>query len=162
VGDIMDIAIQMQPIYFGEERVIFRTVGLLKGKYDEEKDIFTDEYGQEYNRMNGTSLHADRYFYCAAPLERLREAYEGLNDIEMLTDFLYNFIDRFYVGEFNVIKGTIDLIEYNWDHIEEDLANIKQQSEDQENSLNEEVVEFDPNDNEKFTFDLKSLKTLTT
>lgn len=152
----MDIAIQMQPIYLGEERVLFRTVGLLKGKYDEKKDIFTDEYGYEYSRMNGTNLHADRYFYFAAPLDRLREAYEGLSEVEMLTDLLYNFMERFYIGEFNVMSGTIDLIEYNWDHIEEDLANLKEEQQ----SVSEEVVEFDPNDNEKFTFDLKSLKAL--
>ena len=58
----MDIAIEVQKISLGEDKLLFKPIRLLKGIYDEEKDIFIDEFENKYSNMNGNNPYDEKYF----------------------------------------------------------------------------------------------------
>ena len=58
----MDIAVKYEKINLGNERYVFKPVGIIKGKYDADAETFETEYGELCARIDGDSQFEDSYF----------------------------------------------------------------------------------------------------
>lgn len=149
----MDIAIRMQKIELGNDRIVFKPIGIIKGTYDKNEQIFYDELDFQYSVIDGTSMYEENYFWAPIYLEDLKEEYESyLSEEEILNEYLSEYINCYYLGYFDEILGKIKTIKIDFDRLEETLSNTKENTE--------ETIEFDLEKNEKFVFDLKSLLSL--
>lgn len=149
----MDIAIRMQKIELGNDRIVFKPIGIIKGTYDKNEQIFYDELDFQYSVIDGTSMYEENYFWAPIYLEDLKEEYESyLSEEEILNEYLSEHINCYYLGYFDEILGKIKTIKIDFDRLEETLSNPKENTE--------ETIEFDLEKNEKFVFDLKSLLSL--
>lgn len=147
----MDIAIRMQKILLGNDRVIFNPIGIIKGTYNKEKDVFYDDSDFEYSSVDGTSMYEERYFYAPISLDELKDAYESyLSDAQVQQEYLEGYINHCVLGSFDIIEGKIKTIEIDFDRL--NLLKSKKTEEG--------VIEFDLEKNEQFVFDLKSLLDL--
>ena len=155
----MDVAIQVQEILLGEDRVIFKPIGIIKGKYIEDKDIFQDEYGYEYYSMNGSDMYNDRYFCCPTNIERLREIYDKLeNDVDVLDAFLSTVMESCFIGYYDDVTNSIKLIDINFSKIREAVISDEYELDIEEGQL--ETIELDPENNDRFVFNLEALKRI--
>lgn len=149
----MDIAIRMQKIELGNDRIVFKPIGIIKGTYDKNEQIFYDELDFQYSVIDETSMYEENYFWAPIYLEDLKEEYESyLSEEEILNEYLSEYINCYYLGYFDEILGKIKTIKIDFDRLEETLSNTKENTE--------ETIEFDLEKNEKFVFDLKSLLSL--
>ena len=155
----MHYAIHLQKIDLGEGRVVFRPVNLIKGNYLEYDEIFIDERGFEYCFMKDNSADCERYFCCPATMEELKKPYgDQLTESEILDEFLSNFLDCCFLGYYDELEQTTKVIEFDFYNIEKYINNMYQ-NEDYED-LEEDHIQFDPENNEKFIFSLQALKEL--
>lgn len=153
----MDYAIQLQKIELGDNRVIFKVVGLLKGEYIEEEECFVDEYKYEYELMKNSVPDYDRYFCAPTTIEELRKPYGNqLTEQEILQEFLSSYVDVCYLGYYDSIDDITKVAEIDFYEVERALCDSENYSED--SSMQE--IEFDIKDNEKFVFSLQALKEL--
>ena len=108
----MNIAVQLEKILLGNERVVFKPIGLIKGFYDSEEELFIDEYGYEYDKMGGATIYGERYFYAPTTIQELREAY-GINDNDtwVVEDFLDSYMEVCYIGYQDYVENVTKLIE---------------------------------------------------
>jgi len=143
----MDIAVQLEKIKIGENKFIFKTAGLITGYYDEINGSFLDEYNEIYDEVKEDSFNCERFFCYPVTLNKLREIYTNkLDDKEILDAYLETFINVCYLG--CLVKGKMQLIEINFDEIEESISNsINNQKEDNK-------------EDDRFIFDLEMLKEL--
>ena len=149
----MDIAIRMQKIELGNDRIVFKPIGIIKGTYDKDEQIFYDELDFQYSVIDGTSMYEENYFWAPIYLEDLKEEYESyMSEEEILNEYLSEYINCYYLGYFDEILGKIKTIKIDFDRLEETLSNTKESTE--------ETIEFDLEKNERFVFDLKSLLSL--
>lgn len=147
----MDIAIRMQKILLGNDRVIFNPIGVIKGIYNKEKDVFYDDSDFEYSSVDGTSMYEERYFYAPISLDELKDTYESyLSDAQMQQEYFEGYINHCVLGSFDIIEGKIETIEIDFDRL-----NLLKSNE-----TGEGVIKFDLEKNEQFVFDLKSLLDL--
>ena len=151
----MYVAIQLQPILLGNDRIAFRPIGMIKGDYSKKNDIFVDEFGYEYTNMTGNCIYDDRYFCCPTTLQELIDVYDSEDENYLLEEFLDSFMDRCYVGFYDLVTGTIKLIEIDFNKIENSFFG----KDDEKNNVSE-TIEYKPDEEEKFVFDIKSLKDL--
>lgn len=153
----MDYAIQLQKIDLGEERVLFKPIGIIKGKYKEEVECFVDEYGYEFEPMKYSVSDFDRYFCSPTSLEELRKPYEGkLTDLEILEEFLAYYMEVCYLGYYDEFEALTKVVEINFC----DLANYLNDNKPYEQDTDINEVEFDVENNERFIFSLQALKDL--
>lgn len=155
----MYIAVQVQEILLGNERVLFKPIGLIRGTYDKKEDVFIDEYDYVYKSMNGDDLYSDRYFCCPTTMNKLRGMYKGItNDTQILEEFLANVMESYFIGYYDDITGNIKLIDINSIKIEEAIAN-KEYDLGMEEDLFEDI-ELDDDGNERYVFNRASLEAL--
>ncbi len=149
----MYAAIQLEKIDLENSRVIFRPVGVIKGYYDEELDLFTTKSGDEYEIMKKYTIVCENYFCDPIKINQLREIYDNqLSDMEILEEYLANYMDVCYIGCLDYDTGMIKVTELDLYKLERKLFDS-----DNEISINEM---FDLENNQKFTFDLRSLKKI--
>ncbi len=149
----MDIAIRMQKIELGIDRVVFKPIGIIKGHYDDFDDLFYDELNLQYNSLDGTKIYEENYFYAPISLKELKKMYDSnMKQEDIMYEYFLNYINCCFIGFFDDMSGTIKKIKIDFDRLEETLSNV--------NENPEEVIEFDLEKNEQFVFDLKSLLNL--
>lgn len=151
----MDVAIQVRKISLGNERELFLPVGVLKGKYNKEEEIFIDEYQLNYSSMDGSIYYSDFYFACPTTLEELKKEFlPGVSDNDVLTKFLADSMDKCYIGVYNIIEQNRRLQEI-------DLAELEYELYDEEEQSEEEFVGIDMSGSEQqYIFNLESLNAL--
>lgn len=149
----MDIAIRMQKIELGNERVIFKPIGVIKGNYDKENETFCDEYGYEYSFIEGTRMYDENYYCAPINIDDLKFKYEpDMLEDEILSEYLSEFINVCFIGYFDYVDCRIKLMEVDFDKIEEKLSEVGPNLD--------ECIEFDLQNNRSFNFDMKSLVSL--
>lgn len=154
----MHYAIQLQKISLGDDRVIFRPINLIKGKYLEFEEVFIDERGFEYWLMKDSIPECERYFCCPTTMEELKKPYGNqLTEMEILDEFLSNFLDSCFLGYYDPYDDITKVIEIDFYNIEEQIKNFEENSS---KNLGQDIIQFDPENNEKFIFSLKALKEL--
>ena len=152
----MDIAVQLEKIRLNEDRVIFKVIGILKGYYDSESRIFLDEIGYEYDEMEDSTLYCERYFCAPTTMNELKLVYgKGMSENEILEEFLARFMDICYLGYYDYNEAEMKVIEVNFAELEQSISEMTIEDSDDNN-----VVEIDPENNQKFTFDLTALNNL--
>ena len=150
----MHYAVQLQKIELGEGRVFFKPVNLIKGNYLEYDEVFLDERGFEYWLMKDSTAEYERYFCCPATMEELKKPYGNqLTESEILDEFLSNFLDICFLGYYDEIDEITKVIEV-------DFNNIYNIFKKQDTELEQDHIQFDPENNEKFIFSLQALKEL--
>lgn len=150
----MHYAVQLQKIELGEGRVFFKPVNLIKGNYLEYDEVFLDERGFEYWFMKDSTAEYERYFCCPATMEELKKPYGNqLTESEILDEFLSNFLDICFLGYYDEIDEITKVIEV-------DFNNIYNIFKKQDTELEQDHIQFDPENNEKFIFSLQALKEL--
>ena len=116
----MDIAIQLQLIKLDGDRMFFFPSGLIKGEYDISRDVFIDEYGYEYNNMDGVNPFGNQYFCNSTSLTDLKDVYYYLKDENsVLSQFLYDNMETCYMGYYDEISGYIKVLDFDLNEIEE-------------------------------------------
>lgn len=154
----MHYAVQLQKIELGEGRVFFKPLNLIKGEYLEYDEIFIDERGFEYWFMKDSEPNYERYFCCPTTIKELKKTYaDQLTESEILDEFLSNFFDICFLGYYDELEGTTKVIEFDFYDIENQINNMSQK---QSEELEEDHIQFDPENNEKFIFSLQALKEL--
>lgn len=149
----MDIAIRMQKIELGVDRVVFKPIGIIKGHYDDFDDLFYDELDLQYDSLEGTKIYEENYFYAPISLKELKNMYDSnMTQEQIMYEYFFNYINCCFIGFFDEVSGTIKTIKIDFDRLEQTLSNV--------NETSEEVIEFDLEKNEQFVFDLKSLLSL--
>lgn len=149
----MDIAIRMQKIELGNDRVVFKPIGIIKGIYDESDDTFYDELDFQYSIIDGTRMYEENYFYAPINIDELKNSNESyLSEEQVLNEYLAEYINCCFVGYFDLALGKINVIKLDFDMIEETISNYELQQK--------ELIEFDLENNERFNFDLQSLLNL--
>lgn len=155
----MDVAIRYEGIIIGEDKILFKPVGVMRGKYDDKDNVFMDECGCKYCSIDGIDIYARNYFSDPMNFKDLKEIYGDDKRInEILGLYFSEFSEIYYLGYFDDVSGTIKAIEMNFDEIRQTFAEI-------DNGLNingkkESIIGFDLENNESFVFDLKTLKEL--
>ena len=148
----MDYAVQLQKISLGDDRWIFNTIGLIRGKYIEETNSFIDEFGFEYFLIEN-SMYADRCFCYYTNMDELKKDYgQDLSEQEILENYLDEHMGLFYLGYYDFIEYVIKAVEVNFSDIEMAVSNL-------ENGEKEES-QIDITNNEKFVFSLEALNEL--
>ena len=154
----MDIAIQLQKINLGDEKLIFKPIGILKGKFINEEGLFLDELGYEYNLMINSTNECTRYFCAPINIDDLRLIYDDkFNEIESMEQYLSEYLEYCYLGYYDGIDNTTKVTEINFYDIESSLNNLFNQSVVHSS---ESEVEFDLENNERFIFTLQGLREL--
>lgn len=115
----MDVAIRMQKIELGVDRVVFKPIGIIKGHYDDFDDLFYDELNLQYDSLEGTKIYEENYFY--APIS-LKE-YENIDEVKQFIDELIKTGQYIKETTQNMKDNNNDLFEV--DSIDEETANIK-------------------------------------
>lgn len=153
----MDVAIRLQSISLGDDRVLFKPIGIIKGKYIKEVGIFVDEYGYEYKDMEGSDIYADRYFCCPTNIQDLRCVYSDIKKTSDVLDiFLSNFMDVCFLSYLDPVSETIKSVKFDFADIERYFAN-----EDYDLGLDqEETVEFEVDDDKVLKFNISELNEL--
>lgn len=149
----MDIAIQLQLIKLDGDKMFFFPSGLIKGDYDASRDVFVDEYGYEYNNMDGVNPYGSQYFCNLVSLGELKDVYYYLEDENsVLSQFLYDNMETCYIGYYDEISGYIKVLDFDLNEIEEAIIH------------GEEKLDFknaeEQSDKLQFVFDLEDLKAL--
>lgn len=152
----MDIAIRVQQISLGEERYVYKPIGIIKGIYDSDNDYFLDEYGYEFYGMESGTTYGERFFCCPTNIEELKNTYSNLKEEQILEEFLSNFMELCFVGYYDPISNGMKLIEINFGDLEESFAKKDNDFDEEQES----VIEFDVENNERFVFDLQTLKEI--
>ena len=153
----MHYAVQLQKIELGGGRVVFRPINLIKGEFLEHDEVFIDERGFEYWFMKDSTAEYERYFCSPATIEELKKPYGNqLTESEILDEFLSNFLDCCFLGYYDEIDLTTKIIEFNFYDIENQINNMYKNDDE----LEQDHIQFDPDNNEKFIFSLDALKQL--
>ena len=148
----MDYAVQLQKISLGDDRWIFNTIGLIRGKYIEETNSFLDEFGYEYFLIEN-SMYADRCFCSYTNMDELRKDYgEDLSEQEILENYLDEHLQSFYLGYYDFVDYIIKVVEISFSEIEKAVLNL--------DNIEKEETQIDITNNEKFVFSLEALKEL--
>lgn len=157
----MDVAIRLQGILIGEERILFRPIGVIKGKYNKEHGYFQDEYGYPYSDMEGSNIYEDpdRYFCCPTKLQDLKCVYSDLKKTTDILDvFFSNFADLCFIGYYDGVTDNIKLVKINFAQIEQYFA-----KEDYNLDIDvkeDDMVEFDLDGDNSLKFDMNDLRGL--
>lgn len=151
----MYIAVQFESVNIGNDRVIFKPIGLIKGDYDSDNQNFVDIYGYEYETINKYDAYNDRYFGCAMTMEQLKEVYFGnYTEDEILSEFLITVMDTYYIGFFDYEKEDINLLEIDFMELE---ATFSKMNSEKDFRI---PVEFHLQGDERFVFDKSGLNKL--
>lgn len=155
----MDVAIRFEGIIIGEDKILFKPVGVMRGKYNEQDDFFIDECGCKYCSIDGINIYARNYFSDPINFKDLKEIYGDDKRVnEILSLYFSEFNEIYYLGYFDDVSGTIKAVEMNFEEIRQTFAEMENGLNI--NSKNESVIGFDLENNESFVFDLKTLKEL--
>lgn len=155
----MDIAIRYEGILIGDDKILFKPIGIIRGKYDNQDDIFLDEYGCKYSSIDGIDIYAGNFFSDPISFKDLKEIYGADKKIsEILSLYFSEYNETYYLGYFDELSGTIKTVEM-------DFEDIRQTFAETDNGLDlnkgkETIIGFDLENNETFLFDLKTLKEL--
>lgn len=154
----MDIAIQSQMINLENDKMFFKNIGLIKGMYNKERNIFTDEYGKKYYSIEGENPYAENYFCYPNTIDNLKQNYqESTPDNEILTEYLNELMNICFIGYIDTVFGSIKLMEFSLDEIQSVILRNEYGLNEVED---EETVQIDYSENQRFIFDIKSLIAL--
>lgn len=100
----------------------------------------------------------DRYFCCPATMKELKKTYGNqFTENEILDEFLSKMLDSCFIGYYDELEEITKVIEFDFYNIEKEIDSMLQQSNE---SLDKDLIQFDPENNEKFIFSLQALKEL--
>ena len=155
----MDIAIRYEGILIGEDKILFKPIGIIRGKHDKQDDIFLDEYGCKFSSMDGIDIYAGDYFSDPISFKDLKEIYGDDKKIsEILSLYFSEYSETYYLGYFDDVSGTIKTVEMDFEDIRQTFAETDNGLD--LNNGKETTVGFDSQNNEAFLFDLQTLKEL--
>lgn len=117
----MDIAVKYEKINLGNEKYVFKPVGIIKGRYDPELDIFETEYKDLCANIEGDSQFEDNYFGCHITLDELKELYkeQGITEEDMLMQYYDECVTCFCFGEYDYIEGRMQILSIPFEDVEE-------------------------------------------
>ncbi len=129
----MEIAIQFERYYLGNDRYIFKPLGVIKGEFDEDFNCFTTDSGLLCQNISDISSDYDYFYGLTTSLELLAKYFP---DKEGETELLNEYFD--VVSE-NCYIGFID-----YDNYEMDVAKISYESIESiiENHKNDEMLDY--------------------
>ena len=145
----MDVAIKYDKINLGNEKYVFKPVGIIKGKYDEATETFETEYGELCAPIDGDSQFEDNYFGLYISMEDLKKGYEGknLNEEEMLTEYFDENIMYYCLGQFDYVENKMQVVYIPYESFEEVYDTPEEEYEPTEKGV-------------KITFTIEKLKEL--
>ena len=116
----MDIAVKYEKINLGNERYIFKPVGIIKGKYDPDVDAFETEYGELCANIEGDSQFEDNYYGCRITIDDLKEVYknQGLTEEDMLMQYYDECVGCFCLGQFDYVERKMQIISIPFEDVD--------------------------------------------
>lgn len=155
----MDVAIRYEGILIGEDKILFKPIGIIRGKYDKQDDIFLDEYGCKFSSIDGIDIYAGNYFSDPISFKDLKEIYGDDKRIsEILSLYFSEYCETYYLGYYDDVSGTIKTVEMDFEDIRQTFAEADNGLD--LNNKQEATIGIDLENNERFVFDLKTLKEL--
>ncbi|MBQ9071670.1 MAG: AAA family ATPase [Bacilli bacterium] len=145
----MDIAIQLEKINLSDDRFLFKPIGVIKGKYLDDAQVFDTDFGLVCDSIECGRDDSDYYFDSPTTIEELREKFgDVVEEEDLLSEFLEIASSNLYYGYYDYERGFLNVKKVPFESFED-----------------EEVIPliaggYDENDNVIFTFDSKSLKEL--
>ena len=145
----MDIAVKYEKINLGNERYVFKPVGIIKGKYDPDAGAFETEYGELCAPIDGDSQFEDSYFGWHITLDDLKLTYkdQGLSEEEMLTQYFDECVMYFCLGQFDYMEGRMQILSIPYEDAEDFFES-------------EEEMYIPTEDGVKVKFDIEEFKKL--
>lgn len=155
----MDVAIRLEGILIGEDKILFKPIGVMRGKYNKQDDYFIDECGCKFCSIDGIDIYAGNYFSDPIGFKDLQVIYGNDKKVsEILSLYFSEYSETYYLGYLDEVSGLIKAVEMNFEEIRQTFAEMEQGLNVKEKT--ESTIEFDLENNEKFLFDLKTLKEL--
>lgn len=145
----MEIAVKYERIDLGEDKYIFKPVGIVRGYYNEEEEIFVTDYKEECSPINGSNPFADAYFGCLTSMRDLKMKFPELSDEEILEQFFDRVNLCYTVGYYEYGTGTIQILNIPFESLLQAVS-----SEEEHESYESDGEEV------KITFDIEKLKEL--
>lgn len=146
----MDIAIQFEKINLGNDRFLFKPLGIIKGKLNKELNKFETEHGVICDSMVGNDIYSDNYYSLETTMEELKKYYgEELDESELLSGYLDVCMQNLYVGSYDYVNDVINVVKFSYDSIDDTIREMYSGE-----------VEYDNDEQVKIYFDLDAIKDL--
>ena len=144
----MDIAIKFERVNLGDDKCIFKPVGVVFGTYDEETNFFETDYNELCEHITSGQIYENNYFDEVITSEDLFDQYDGLSQKEALAEYYDVCTSCYRIGYFDNIEGITKVVKIPL----ESLQNCLCQNEEQEQRENIDFNMF---------FDIDEIKKLT-
>lgn len=155
----MDVAIRLEGILIGEDKILFKPIGVMRGKYNDQDDYFIDECGCKFYSIDGVDIYAGNYFSDPISFKSLQEIYGNDKKVsEILSLYFSEYSETYYLGYLDEVSGLIKAVEMNFEDIRQTFAEMEQGLDIKGKSKS--TIGFDLKNNETFMFDLKTLEEL--
>ena len=135
----MDIAIHLEKIKLRDDRFIFKPVGVIKGTYLDDIQVFDADFGIICDSIECGRDDLDDYFDSPTTIEELREQFgDVVPEEELLAEFLEMAVNNLYIGYYDYETGFLKVkkIPYEAFEMEDNFPMIAlQESENGEDML---------------------------
>ena len=153
-----DVAMQMIKNDLGYGIYVYRPVGLVKGCYDSQLDVFTTVYGETYESIKSNTGEENGIFYAPHSLNELMETYEESDELVVMNKFYDDLINYLYIGLCDSETWNIDIAAIDLNSI---CGLFEQKNNEEENVEEEKNIYFSfTEDNLKELMKLESLKKI--
>lgn len=117
-----DIAIQFEKISLGNNRYLFRPVGLIRGSYNESSKYFIGENSQIYYLISGNNPKKDRFFYAPTTLSELRKVFGSSSSTrEVITEYFSICMENIYIGIYDERNKRMDIAQISFNYLEDEV-----------------------------------------
>jgi len=146
----MDIAIQFEKINLGDDRFLFKPLGIMRGNFYKDEGTFVSECGVVCYLINGDYPDEDNYFSTPTNLTELKKAFgNDVSEEALLTNYLSICLENCYIGVYDDETQVINVMQIPFDNIDK-LFDNEIDITDGKNSQSFK----------KFVFDVEALKSL--
>ena len=95
----MEIAIQFERYYLGNDRYIFKPLGVIKGEFDEDFNCFTTDSGLLCQNISDISSDYDYFYGLTTSLELLAKYFpDKEGETELLNEYFDVVSENCYIG----------------------------------------------------------------
>ena len=103
-----EVAIQFEKLNLSEDSYVFKPLGVIRGKLDEDNYYFKTESGMYCTPIDGYDINASFYYFAPTTLPELKKYYgDEAGDEALLENYLSIAMETCYIGIYDANEGYI-------------------------------------------------------
>lgn len=106
----MEVAIRYEKIDLGDDRFVFKPIGIVYGRYDEINGVFVTEYDEKCYPITGNRQYENSYFGDLIYLQELFNVYNDLSEEEVLKEYFNECNSYYNIGFFDYVENRIQIL----------------------------------------------------